>query len=63
VVRRQAEGDRFLMKKNNITVVQGHGRLKGRGWSSRARTRRAAGLATKNVVLATGSVPEACSRG
>jgi len=59
VVRRQAKGIEFLMKKNNITVVQGHGRLKGPGMvEAAARDGGVRRLATKNVVLATGSVPK-----
>jgi len=59
VVRRDAKGIEFLMKKNNISVFQGHGRLKGPGAvevASRDGARQL--LATKNIVLATGSVPK-----
>jgi dihydrolipoamide dehydrogenase len=56
VVRRQARGVDYLMKKNNITVVRGHGRLKGPG---RVEVKPADGaaemVAAKNVILATGS--------
>jgi len=59
VVRRDAKGIDFLMKKNGITVYQGHGRLKGPGAvevAPRDGARRL--LPSKNVVLATGSVPK-----
>jgi dihydrolipoamide dehydrogenase len=56
VIRRQAQGVQYLMKKNNITVLAGHGRLKGPG---KVEVKPATGasqtLATKNVILATGS--------
>ena len=59
VVRRDAKGIEFLMKKNGITVYQGHGRLKGSG-AVEVATRDGARqlLPSKNVVLATGSVPK-----
>ena len=59
VVRRDAKGIEFLMKKNGITVYQGHGRLKGSG-AVEVATRDSARqlLPSKNVVLATGSVPK-----
>ena len=59
VVRRDAKGIEFLMKKNGITVYQGHGRLKGPGSvevASRDGARQL--LPSRNVVLATGSVPK-----
>jgi len=56
VIRRQARGVDYLMKKNNITVLQGHGRLKGPG---RVEVTPASGPAiavtAKHVILATGS--------
>ncbi len=73
VVRRGAKGVEFLMKKNNVTVIQGHGRVKGSGGGSAAGSGGPGGrglvevtggpggartLATKAVVLATGSVPK-----
>jgi dihydrolipoamide dehydrogenase len=59
VVRRMANGIDHLMKKNGVTVVRGHGLLQGPG---RVEVRSAGGpartLATRNVILATGSVPK-----
>lgn len=59
VVRRMAAGIDHLMKKNGVTVVRGHGRLKGPG---RVEVKGAAGpvqtLASKHVILATGSAPK-----
>jgi dihydrolipoamide dehydrogenase len=59
VVRRQARGVEYLMKKNGITVLAGHGRLKGAG---RVEVAAKDGgkqiVATRNVILATGSVPK-----
>ena len=56
VVRRQARGVEYLMKKNNITVLTGHGRLKGPG---KVEVTPASGAPTvvssKNVILAAGS--------
>jgi dihydrolipoamide dehydrogenase len=56
VIRRQAKGVEYLMKKNNITVLAGHGRLKGPG---RVEVTPAKGapetITTKQVILAMGS--------
>jgi len=58
VVRRQAKGVEFLMKKNGIAVFQGHGRLKGPGKVEvAARDGSKQLLGTKHVILATGSSP------
>ncbi len=59
VVRRQARGLEYLMKKNGITVLPGHGRLKGPGIVEvAAKDGSKQVVATKNVILATGSVPK-----
>ncbi len=59
VVRRQARGLDYLMKKNGITVLPGHGRLKGAGRVEvAAKDGSKQGVATRNVILATGSVPK-----
>jgi dihydrolipoamide dehydrogenase len=56
VIRRQAKGVEYLMKKNNITVLAGHGRLKGKGLVEvKPDTGAAQTIVTKNVILATGS--------
>lgn len=59
VIRRQAKGVEFLMKKNGISVLQGVGRLKGPG---KVEVSGAAGatqiVATRSTILATGSVPK-----
>ncbi len=59
IIRRLAKGIEYLMKKNAVTVVPGHGRLKGAGKvevSSGPGAPRV--LSTRNVILATGSVPK-----
>jgi dihydrolipoamide dehydrogenase len=56
VIRRQAKGVEYLMKKNNITVLAGHGRMKGSGRveiTPANGTRQA--IATRQVILAMGS--------
>jgi dihydrolipoamide dehydrogenase len=59
VVRRLARGVDHLMKKNAVTVFHGHGRLKGPGVVEVSGDPGAARLvATKNVLLATGSAPK-----
>jgi dihydrolipoamide dehydrogenase len=56
VVRRQARGVEYLMKKNNISVLTGHGRLKGPGLVEVTPENGAPqSVTTKNVILATGS--------
>ncbi|MEY3282902.1 MAG: dihydrolipoyl dehydrogenase [Acidobacteriota bacterium] len=58
VVGRLSKGVEFLMKKNKITVFKGHGKLEGKG---RVTVTDATGkkqdIATKNVIIATGSAP------
>ena len=58
IVTKGANGVDFLMKKNKVTVVKGHGRLAGKG-RVEVSGEGVAVLETKNVVLATGSVPKA----
>lgn len=58
VVDKGAAGIDFLMKKNKVTVFKGYGRLAGKGQvevtASEGGGKQV--LATKNVILATGSV-------
>ncbi len=59
IIRRQARGVEYLMKKNGITVLQGHGRLKGPGKvevTPKDGPKRI--IETRHVILATGSVPK-----
>ncbi len=59
VVRRLARGIDYLMKKNGVTVMQGHGRLKGPGKVEVAPAQGAPRtVASRNVILATGSAPK-----
>ena len=59
VVRRDAKGIEFLMKKNGITVLQGHGRLKGPGAVEvTARDGARQTVSSKTTILATGSGPK-----
>ena len=60
VVTKGAAGIDFLMKKNKVTVVKGHGRIAGKG---KVEVDAAEGgakqtLETKNIIIATGSVPK-----
>lgn len=58
VVSKGANGIDYLMKKNKVTVVKGHGKIAGKG---KVEVALEGGgkqvLDTKNIVLATGSVP------
>ena len=59
VVTKGAGGIDFLMKKNKITVVKGHGRIAGKGKDEVAlEDGQKQTLETKNIVIATGSVPK-----
>ncbi len=59
VVRRQARGLEYLMKKNGVAVLAGHGRVKGTGRVEiTGKDGSKQQIATKNVILATGSVPK-----
>jgi len=59
IVTKGAAGIDFLMKKNKVTVVKGHGRIAGKG---KVEVQGGEGgaqlLEAKNVLLATGSVPK-----
>ena len=59
VVQKGVNGIDFLMKKNKVTVVKGHGKMAGKGKVEVTPEGGAAQtLETKNVILATGSVPK-----
>ncbi len=58
IITKNAKGIDFLMKKNKITVFNGFGRLAGPG---RVEVENSDGkqiVETRNIVLATGSVPK-----
>ena len=60
VVTSGANGIDFLMKKNKVQVVKGHGRIIGKG-KVEVTLNEGGGkqvLETKNIVIATGSVPK-----
>jgi len=57
VVDKSAAGVTYLMKKNKIEVVAGVGRLEGPGRVSVRGDGGATTIETKNVMIATGSVP------
>jgi dihydrolipoamide dehydrogenase len=58
IITKGASGIDFLMKKNKVTVVKGHGRIAGKG---KVEVKGEGGpqvLETRNIILATGSVPK-----
>ncbi len=56
VAKQLADGVKFLMKKNKITVFDGHGKLAGPGKLSVTKDGKpVAEIAAKNIVLATGA--------
>ena len=58
VVTKGANGIDYLMKKNKVTVVKGQGRLIGKGKVEVSGEAGKQVLETKNIILATGSVPK-----
>jgi len=58
VVTKGANGIDYLMKKNKVTVVKGHGRIAGKGKVEVTGESGKQVLETKNIILATGSVPK-----
>lgn len=52
-----AKGVAYLMKKNKITVIAGHGRLKGANMVEVSDGKGAGSYGCKDVIIATGSVP------
>jgi dihydrolipoamide dehydrogenase len=58
VVRTNAKGIEFLMKKYGVTVITGTGRIAGKGRVSiTSDAKEASEIAAKNIILATGSAP------
>ena len=56
VAKQLSDGVRFLMRKNKITVFDGHGKLAGKGKMSVAKDGKpVADLAAKHIILATGA--------
>jgi dihydrolipoamide dehydrogenase len=59
IVDKGAAGIDFLMKKNKVTVIKGHGRLAGAGKVEVSLTEGdKVTLQAKDVLLATGSIPK-----
>lgn len=58
VVTKGANGIDYLMKKNKVTVIKGHGRIAGKGKVEVTGEAGTQMLETKDIVLATGSVPK-----
>jgi dihydrolipoamide dehydrogenase len=56
VAKQLSDGVRFLMRKNKITVFDGHGKLAGKGKVSVAKDGKpVADLAAKHIILAVGA--------
>ena len=58
IVTKGASGIDFLMKKNKVTVVKGHGRIAGKGKVEVQGEGGVQALAARNILVATGSVPK-----
>jgi dihydrolipoamide dehydrogenase len=59
VVTKGANGIDFLMKKNKVTVIKGHGRIAGKGKVDvKLEDGKTQSLETQNIIIATGSVPK-----
>jgi dihydrolipoamide dehydrogenase len=58
VVDKGANGIDFLMKKNKITVLKGHGRISGKGKVEIAGEGGKQVVDAKHTIIATGSVPK-----
>ena len=57
VAKRLSNGIRHLMKKNKVTVFDGHGRLDGAGRVVIEKEGASIGLSARHVILATGARP------
>ena len=55
IVAKHAKGVEFLMKKNKVEWIQGHGRLKGPGKVEITTAKGVQTIETKFVIIATGS--------
>jgi dihydrolipoamide dehydrogenase len=58
VVAKGVAGIEFLMKKNKVTVLKGHGRIAGKGKVEVAGESGKQTFDARNVIIATGSVPK-----
>ena len=58
IVSKGASGVEYLMKKNKVTVLKGHGRITGKGKVEVAGESGKQVYDARNVILATGSVPK-----
>lgn len=56
-VLKGAQGVAYLMKKNKITVLAGHGRITGKNTVEVKEGKGAGTYGAKNIIIATGSVP------
>lgn len=57
IVKSSTKGVSFLMKKNKVDVLQGHGRIDGKGKVSVTDDKgKSKSYGAKNIILATGSV-------
>ena len=58
VVSKGAAGVEFLMRKNKVTVLRGHGRIAGKGKVEVAGESGKQLYGAKNIIIASGSVPK-----
>ncbi len=58
VVAKGVAGIEFLMKKNKVTVLKGHGRISAKGKVEVAGEGGKQTYDAKNIIIATGSVPK-----
>ena len=58
VVSKGAAGVEFLMRKNKVTVLRGHGRIAGKGKVEVAGESGKQLYDAKNIIIASGSVPK-----
>jgi dihydrolipoamide dehydrogenase len=58
IVSKGASGVEFLMRKNKVSVLKGHGRIAGKGKVEVAGESGKQLYDAKNIIIATGSVPK-----